>query len=67
MYEPVTAESALNTCCGDLLTTIGLSALYSEYAIQVHAMPPAGTLGASGSRHGQSARSARPGEEMPRA
>jgi hypothetical protein len=39
MYEPVTAENALNACCGHLLTTIGLSALYPEGASQVDAMP----------------------------
>ena len=28
MYEPVTAENAVNACCGHLLTTIGLASLY---------------------------------------
>lgn len=28
LYEPVTAESALNECCGHLLTTIGLELSY---------------------------------------
>ena len=39
MYEPVTAENALNTCCGHLLTTIGLASLYPEQASQINAMP----------------------------
>ncbi len=39
MYEPVTAEAALNACCGHLLTTIGLSALYPEGAGRVDTMP----------------------------
>lgn len=39
MYEPVTAESALNASCGHLLTTIGLSALYPEGASRVDTMP----------------------------
>jgi hypothetical protein len=43
MYEPVTTETSLNACCGHLLTTIGLSALYPEGASRVDAMPtPAG-------------------------
>ena len=43
MYEPVTAEAALNACCGHLLTTIGLSALYPEGASRVDTMTtPAG-------------------------
>ena len=41
MYEPVTAENALNACCGHLLTTIGLSALYPEGASRVDTMPAA--------------------------
>ena len=32
LYEPVTAESALNQCCGHLLTTIGLELSYPEDA-----------------------------------
>ena len=28
MYEPVTAENAVNAWCGHLLTTIGLASLY---------------------------------------
>lgn len=39
MYEPVTAESALNACCGHLLTTIGLSALYPKSASRVDTIP----------------------------
>ena len=39
MYEPVTAENALNACWGHLLTTIGLASLYPERASQVNAMP----------------------------
>jgi hypothetical protein len=39
MYEPVTAENALNACCGHLLTTIGLASLYPERASQINAMP----------------------------
>lgn len=37
MYEPVTAETALNDCCRNLLTTIGLEHLYPERAAQLHA------------------------------
>ena len=57
MYEPVTAESALNACCGHLLTTIGLASLYPERASQISTMPappeprsPAGWLLPPGSR-----------------
>ena len=39
MYEPVTAENALNACCGHLLTTIGLASLYPERASQINAAP----------------------------
>ena len=39
MYEAVTAENALNACCGHLLTTIGLASLYPERANQINAMP----------------------------
>ena len=39
MYEPVTAENALNACCGHLLTTIGLASLYPQRASQINAMP----------------------------
>ncbi len=39
MYEPVTAEIALNAYCGQMLTTIGLSSLYSEPASQINPMP----------------------------
>lgn len=34
MYEPITAEKALNECCLNLLTTIGLEAMYPERATQ---------------------------------
>lgn len=37
MYEPVTAEHALINCCGDLLTTIGMSILYPDIATQMAA------------------------------
>ena len=39
MYEPVTAENALNACCGHLLTIIGLASLYPERASQINAIP----------------------------
>ena len=39
IYEPVTADNALNACWGHLLTTIGLASLYRERASQVNAMP----------------------------
>ncbi len=39
MYEPVTAENALNACCGHLLTTIGLASLHPERASQITAAP----------------------------
>jgi hypothetical protein len=43
MYESVTAENALNACCGHLLTTIGLASLYPERASQISTEPaPAG-------------------------
>lgn len=38
MYEPVTAEAALNDCCGHLLTTIGLQHMYPERAAHLHAI-----------------------------
>jgi hypothetical protein len=38
MYEAVTAENALNTCRGHLLTTIGLASPYPERASQINAM-----------------------------
>ena len=50
MYEPVTAERALNDCCTHLLTTIGLEAMYPRRAAvlraaagssNVHAVPSA--------------------------
>jgi len=37
MYEPVTAESALNSCCAHLLTAIGLADLYPERAAHLSA------------------------------
>jgi hypothetical protein len=37
MYEPVTAEKALNDCCTHLLTTIGLEIMYPERAAQLRA------------------------------
>ena len=39
MYEAVTAENALNACCGHLLTTIGLASLFPERASQINAAP----------------------------
>lgn len=39
MYEPVTAEAALNACCGHLLTSIGLASLYPERAGQIGVEP----------------------------
>lgn len=39
MYEPVTAESALNSCCGHLLTTLGLNSLYPDAAARLLAQP----------------------------
>lgn len=39
MYEPVTAENALNASCGHMLTTIGLAALYPDGASRVDTMP----------------------------
>ncbi len=35
MYEPITAEKALNECCLNLLTAIGLEAMYPERADQL--------------------------------
>ena len=37
MYEPVTAEKALNDCCVHLLTTIGLEIMYPERAAELRA------------------------------
>jgi hypothetical protein len=37
MYEPVTAERALNDCCTNLLTAIGLEAMYPQRAVQLRA------------------------------
>jgi hypothetical protein len=37
MYQPVTAEKALNDCCVHLLTTIGLEIMYPERAGQLRA------------------------------
>jgi hypothetical protein len=43
MYEPVTAEKALNDCCAHLLTTMGLEIMYPERATQLRATAgPAG-------------------------
>lgn len=39
MYEPVTAEIALNSCCGHLLTTLGLNTLHPEGAARILAQP----------------------------
>ena len=39
MYEPVTAEEALNNCCGHLLTTLGLAALHPEQTARITAFP----------------------------
>jgi hypothetical protein len=39
MYEPVTAEIALNSCCGHLLTTVGLQNLHPEQAARINAQP----------------------------
>lgn len=35
MYEPVTAERALNDCCTHLLTAIGLGIIYPDRAAQI--------------------------------
>jgi hypothetical protein len=40
MYEPVTADKALNDCCVYLLTTIGLEIMYPERAAELR--PAAG-------------------------
>jgi hypothetical protein len=37
MYEPVTAEAALNSCCGHLLTAIGMAAMHPDRAAQLNA------------------------------
>jgi hypothetical protein len=39
MYEPVTAELALNACCGHLLTSIGLAHLHPARAAQPQHSP----------------------------
>lgn len=39
MYEPVTGERALNECCGNLLTALGLNSLYPERATAISRMP----------------------------
>jgi hypothetical protein len=39
MYEPVTGERALNECCGNLLTALGLNSLYPERAAEISRMP----------------------------
>jgi hypothetical protein len=51
LYEPVTGETALNQCCGNLLTTIGLELTYPEDAERLRngrafmRRPNAATLG----------------------
>jgi len=46
MYEPITAEKALNECCLNLLTAIGLEAMYPERAdqLRVGVSPVQGTV-----------------------
>jgi hypothetical protein len=44
MYEPVTAERALNDCCVHLLTTIGLEIMYPERAAQLRAAADRGSV-----------------------
>ncbi len=44
MYEPVTAEKALNDCCVHLLTTIGLEIMYPERAAQLRTAAGAGSV-----------------------
>ncbi|MFY1671280.1 hypothetical protein ACN27G_15105 [Plantactinospora sp. WMMB334] len=39
LYEPVTAEAALNSSCGNLLTTLGLAELHPEHATRISATP----------------------------
>jgi hypothetical protein len=46
MYEPVTAEKALNDCCIHLLTAIGLGIMYPDRAAQMHT-----EAGPNGVRH----------------
>lgn len=41
MYEPVTAQTALNECCIHLLTAIGLEIMPPERAAQLRAAAPA--------------------------
>lgn len=40
IYEPPTAEMALNGCCSHLLTTIGMHICYPDAAAKVLASPP---------------------------
>lgn len=39
VYEPVTAERALNDCCGDLLTSLGMANLYPQRAAEIATEP----------------------------
>jgi hypothetical protein len=39
MYEPVTAERALNDCCGNLLTALGMNSLYPQRAAEIEREP----------------------------
>lgn len=39
MYEPVTTEAALNSSCGNLLTTLGLAELDPEHVTHITATP----------------------------
>jgi hypothetical protein len=39
MYEPVTAEIALNSACGNLLTTLGMAAMYPDGAARLASRP----------------------------
>jgi len=44
MYQPVTAEKALNDCCMHLLTTIGLEIMHPERAGQLRAAAGPGSV-----------------------
>lgn len=39
MYEPVTAQTALTSACGHLLTTLGLAIMHPEQTARITAMP----------------------------
>jgi hypothetical protein len=39
MYQPVTAERALKNCCTNLLSHLGMVALYPERAAQISQVP----------------------------